>query len=459
MPLRMRNLLVRPAPEPGEPTPLPVIVPPRRRRARGLAVLLAGVVAALGVGYWQLASPKKPARPGAAPLRTAKVTTGKVEQTLRLGGMTVADKSALIVAARLSGSRRSRSTPDFDMVIEKIVQDGTRVKKGDILAEFDRQHMLLRLDDYRASVVDHENNIKIMYARLNVRRTQQEQKIRAAKGALDKALLNLKTAPVRSAIQTERFRLAAEEARSRYDEYVEQSKYLDLSELASIRYYELDYEVSKLELRRAEANVEKMVIRSPIDGLAVIPSSPRGTEMRQIQQGDQIRPGETFMQVVDLSSLIVSASVNQVDVDSIRLGQRARIRVDAFPDMELPGKVVAVGAYARGSGWRRSYVTSIPVRLKFDRLDPRLLPNFSVSADVIIKEKDGVTLVPKECLFESGEAQRRFVYVRKGDSWERRAVEIGLDNNLVAEVLSGVQEGETLAAEAPPPSMRAAAIE
>jgi len=408
---------------------------------------------AAGAAYWRFVPLARQTRPAGAALRTATVTTGKVEQTVRLGGMTVADKSALIIAPRLSGSRRSRGSTDFDMVIEQIIADGTPVKKGDILAAFDRQHMLLRLDDYRASVVQHENNIKIMYARLNVRRVQQEQKIRAAKGALEKALLNLKTAPVRSAIQTERYRLAAEEAQSRYQEYVDQTKYLDLSELASIRYYELDLEESKRELRRAEANVEKMVIRSPIDGMAVIPSSPRGTEMRQIQQGDQIRPGELFMQVVDLKSLIVSASVNQVDVDLIRLGQKARIRFDAFPGLELPGRVTAVGAYARGRGWRRSYVTSIPVRLNFERMDPRVLPNFSVSADVIIQEKSDVTLVPKECIFPADQPEKRVVYVQKGNGWERRLVEVGLDNHLVAEVLSGVREGEILAAEAVPPGL------
>lgn len=459
MPLRMRKPQVRPAvfePPPTVSVPSPA---PSRRWRRGWFFFWAVCSAcAIGGAYWLASRAQRHAKPAATFIRTAKAQSGRLEQTLRVTGMTAAENSALILAPRLSGSRHSHGRSDFDLVIQSIVDSGTAVKKGDVLAEFDRQYMLLRLDDYKDAVIQHENNIKVLYANLEVRRRAQEQKIRAAKGALDKALLNLKTAPVRSAIQTERFRLAAEEARSRYEEYVTQSKYLDLSDLAAIRYYELDYEVSKLEYKRAQANVEKMVVRAPIDGMVVIPSTPHGSEMRQIQQGDQVRSGETFMQVVDMRSMVVTASVNQADIDLLRLGQKARIRVDAFPDLELPGRVIAIGAYARSAGWRRSYVTSIPVRLKFEKSDPRLLPNFSVSADIVLNAKEGATFVPKECLFtENG--GRKVVYIQKGAGWEKREVETGLDNNLVAEVVNGVREGEVLAAEPPPPGALAAGVD
>lgn len=459
MPLRMRKPQARLVLPEAPPVVLPSTASPSRRFQRGWVLLLAVCVACALLGaYWLTSRTQKRSKPAATVIRTAKAQSGRIEQTLRISGMTAAENSAFILAPRLLGSRYSHGRSDFDLVIQSIVDSGRRVRKGDVLAEFDRQYMLLRLDDYKDAVIQHENNIKVLYANLEVRRRAQEQKIRAAKGALDKALLNLKTAPVRSAIQTERFRLAAEEARSRYEEYVTQSKYLDLSDLAAIRYYELDYEVSKLEYKRAQANVEKMVVRAPIDGMVVIPSTPHGSEMRQIQQGDQVRGGETFMQVVDMRSMVVTASVNQADVDLLRLGQKARIRVDAFPDLELPGRVIAIGAYARSTGWRGTYVTSVPVRLKFERGDPRLLPNFSVSADIILNAKDGVTFVPKECLFpENG--GRTVVYVQKGAGWEKREVETGLDNNLVAEVVNGVREGEILAAEPLPPAALSAVVD
>ncbi len=86
-----------------------------------------------------------------------------------------------------------------------------------------------------------------------------------------------------------------------------------------------------MELRRAEANADRMLIKAPIDGLAVMQNTRRGTEFAQIQPGDQLFPGMMFMQIVDMSSMVINASVNQVDVDSLRLGQKAKVRFDAYP--------------------------------------------------------------------------------------------------------------------------------
>ena len=86
-------------------------------------------------------------------------------------------------------------------------------------------------------------------------------------------------------------------------------------------------------------------------------------------------------------------------------------------------------------------------RLKLQAEDKRVVPNLSASADIVIASDDQCTLVPRECVFQ--EAGADFVYVKAEDGWQRRQVELGLSNNIVVAVTSGLEAGDEVAAELP----------
>ena len=105
--------------------------------------------------------------------------------------------------------------------------------------------------------------------------------------------------------------------------------------------------------------------------------------------------------------------------------------------------------------YRRSFLSEIPVRIKFDRLDSRIIPNFSVSADIVLDSKESTAVIPRECVFDESGGQKHFAYVRNGDRWERRDIEVGLLSNVAAEVTAGLRTGEEIAAEQVPAEMLA----
>jgi multidrug resistance efflux pump len=225
---------------------------------------------------------------------------------------------------------------------------------------------------------------------------------------------------------------------------------VDISEAADIRRTELDLRETQVETRRAEMNAEKMIVRSPMEGLVVLLNIRRQADQDVVRVGDQLHSGYPFMQIVDLRSMVVEAEVNQVDWDQLRIGAKAHLRVDAFPDLELPARVYSIGTLARGSRWRGDYVKGIPVRLKLEKLDPRLIPNFSVSADVVIESEPDVAIIPRECVFRDGAERKPIVFARGSSGWEKREVELGLQNNISVAVHAGVGEGEVIATERPP---------
>jgi hypothetical protein len=201
-----------------------------------------------------------------------------------------------------------------------------------------------------------------------------------------------------------------------------------------------------LEVKRAESNLEQFNVRAPISGVLVSSQMVRNGQLSNIRAGDQARPGQEFLQIADLSNMVVDVRSNQVDVPNLRIGAKATVRFDAFPDLALPATVYSVNPLANSSD--QYYVRNVPLRLKLDRTDPRVVPDLSVSADIVIHEQEKAgTIVPRSSIF--WENTKPYVFVQKGQVWERRDIELGLMNNIEASVLNGLADGEVVAVEMP----------
>ncbi len=338
---------------------------------------------------------------------------------------------------------------DFSLVLQTLVPPGSRVKKGDVVAEFDRQYMLTRLDDYRASVEQVEASIGILKANLEVDKKAHNQTILVAQSDLEKARIDLKTLPVQSEIDAERLRLREEEAAARHKQYLSEVKYKEISHAAQWRVAELERDQTKIELARAEANADRMLVKAPMDGITVMQQTIRGDQFAQIQQGDMLFPGMMFMRIVEPNSMVVNASINQADSERIRIGQKARVRFDAYPDLELPAHVYSIAAMPRTGGFRGSFVKEVPVVLKLDKLDPRVIPDLTVSAEVVLAREEQATVASLESIFRDGDGGAPFAFVKGPSGWERREVELGLASHLAAVVRNGLRPGDVVAAERP----------
>jgi HlyD family secretion protein len=350
-----------------------------------------------------------------------------------------------------TGSGGGGGGGDFMLVLQKLAKPGAHVKKGDVVAEFDRQNMLLRLDDYRASVLQREASLRRLKSDLEVQRKAHDQDIAKAKAALDKARLDLKTLPVLSDMDAVRAKLAVEEAEMKYRSLLAEAQLVDASIRAQIRNNELDLEQARIELRRAEANTERMRVKAPIDGLTVMQQIPRGPELAQVQEGDQLWPGMMFMSIVDPRSMVVNAAVNQVDVEKLRIGAKARVRFDAYPDLVLPARVYSIGGIAKSSGMRGDFVKEIPVRLKLEATDPRVIPDLSVAADVVLEaEPQRGAIAPLGAIFRDPDSAAPFVFLRTPPGWVRRTVELGVTSNIEAAIRSGLRAGDVVALDRPP---------
>lgn len=433
--------------------PLPVSRPPeplapeaRPPRSRGAIVLLVLILLAAGVydlWYRRQAEAQKPV---VVAVRTAKVRRGSIERAVRVSGVTSSPRTEFLIAPKLQGSRRDRGSSDLSLTLQSLLPAGVRVKKGQRVAEFDRQFMETRLDDLRAAIVQQEALMRRMEVNMELKRVQLMLRIDRAKADAHKAELDLKTSAVRSAIQVEQFRMNLEAAHALQKQLAAELPFLDTSERALIRREEIDLAQAKRELAKAEKNAAGMVYNAPMDGVLVLKKISRGAEQTEIQQGEVVGPGLAFAEVVDPSSIVLQASVNQVDAEQITYALQARVHFDAYPDLELPAKIKSIGAMTRSGGQRPQFVRDVPLQLALEASDDRVIPNLSASADIVVERAEDVLILPLECVFRD-EANKPYAMVRTDSGWARRDLDLGITSHTEVSVEAGVGEGDAVAAE------------
>ena len=428
-----------------EDAPRPAAVPPRPKRRRPLFRLSGGILLVLLVAaasylqYRDKDVDRKTTPGGGAAIASVAVSLGDIHSTVRISGTVVAERSAIIRAPRIMGSRGDVNRggggrggdhgpgghPDFILTLLRLAKAGTQVKAGDVVAQFDPENQVQRLDDYQDSVVQLKNSIGKMIANLAASKEAHEQKVRMAWADRQKALLDLKTTPIRSQIDAEKLRLTAEETELKHKEMVAQQALVEESQRASIRASALVLKQSAIELERAENNVKRMTMTAPIEGIVVIGSVVLNGEHRQIREGDQVSPGQPVLYIVDPSSMALNGTANQVDAERMRLGMRARVLLDAYPEAEMAGSLIGVGAMAKVSAFRAGFVGEIPVRIRIDGRDPRLLHDLTGSAEVLLNSERNVLLAPLPAVFK-----RERPIIRVGQ--ERRELDAERDRDRIA---------------------------
>ncbi|MCB1018440.1 MAG: efflux RND transporter periplasmic adaptor subunit [Bryobacterales bacterium] len=433
-------------PAPNRPQIVPE--PPETEPKRGagwLWLLLLGVLAGAGLFTWQDVLPRETRGAAVASTPTLVVEPQPFIRSLRLTGSVSARESVAIRAPRL----RVRS----QLTLTELAEAGTMVKAGDVVARFESRELEDRVDDMTSNRVQREAQLERERAKVLVEQEAIRQQRDRAKAEYDKAVFDLRKAEVLSQIEGEILRNTAAQAKAEWQQLEGELELQQDVFKRRMHIEEIDVQDAQLRYERYARDLERMVLRAPVSGLVVLePMYKGGGQFQQASLGDQVYPGTTFLQVVDLSSLHVSAAVNQVDAGSIRVGQPALVYFDAYPGIEVEGRVSNVGAIAgsaEGFGSRNAglYVKTIPVDIAFQTKDPRIIPDLSAAVDIQLERQADQLLAPLSAV------QRRdgqtFVFLRQGNSWVERPIELGEANDTAAIVLSGLEPGDEIALEKP----------
>jgi len=308
-------------------------------------------------------------------LCTAPAASGNGGVALRLHGTVEPVRSHPVAVPRLAGSGTGT------LVIVHLVKPGTRVKRGDLLIEFDRQAQMKTANDRRAEYRDFVEQINRKRGEQLTASAHGEAELKMADNAVRSAELEVQKAAVVPPITAEQNRLTLDEARAKAAQLRRTFDLRRQADMADIRALEIQRDRALNAATHAEANAERMRVVSPIDGMVVLKSTWKNGTMGEVQEGEEVRSGLGILDVIDSSEMRVRARINQADVAALRVGQTVRITLDSFPSRVFTGRLdqlSQIGAVSQMSNRVRTFQAVFSV----DGSDPHLMPDLAAAIDV-----------------------------------------------------------------------------
>jgi multidrug resistance efflux pump len=395
-------------------------------------VLIAAVIVMTGV----FARPSAQG-PGVGPATTFRVARTDFVRSRRLNGTVEAVQSTSIPAPRLAGQNNG------SLVIMRLVDNGATVRPGDMLVEFDRQDQIRNALDRKADLTDLEQQIRKAEAEEIAARASDDSALQQARDAEARAKLELIKNDLLPKIEAEKNTLTYEQAQATLKQLLETYDLKRAAAAANIKGLQIRRDRADQTMKEAEANANKMLIVSPLPGVAVIKTTwKNGGAPVEFTEGDEVRPGQPVVEVVNPATMRVRARVNQADVNELAIGQPVRVGLDAYPDLVFQGRIVQISPIAQQSTLSPK-VRTFAVLVLVDGAHPNLMPDLSASLDVQLQRTAGVLVVPRDALVVDGE--QTYAMVQRGGSFERQDVALGAVGATDAVVTSGLQEGVTIA--------------
>jgi HlyD family secretion protein len=310
----------------------------------------------------------------------ARSATSIPTQVLRLKGTTEAVQSRAILAPLLAGQQ----VPTLTII--RLTPAGTRVKQGDLLVEFDRQAQMRDFVDKQAEYAKLVDQVAGEQAKESAARAKDETELKAAEDNLRKTELEIQKAEIVSRIDAEKNQENLDEAKATYEQLRETFDLKRKAAQAAVRILEIQRDRTQQTMLHAQANADLMQIRSPLNGVVVLNTIWKQGTMGEVQEGDQVRPGVPFMQVVDPATMQVRVRANQQDFPSLQVGQTAKVRLDAYPDLVFAAKLDQLAPIGEGGDFSNK-LRSFVVIVAIEGNDPKLMPDLSAAVDVDVRKQ------------------------------------------------------------------------
>jgi HlyD family secretion protein len=339
----------------------------------GLALAIAGI------GF-AVARPKGKAEEEKDKVKTAKAEVADVQVRVTEVGSVEPDVK-VDVKSVLSGK-----------VVELLVREGDRVKRGQVLARVEPDVNQARdLSQVKNAVSEAE--IALNEAKATYERNQ---------GLLSQGLLS-----AQAGLESEtRYRQAKAGRDSAMDKYriVQESGV----PIASV----------------AEGTIQRLNVTSPMDGVVI---------RRPVELGDTVmsgvssfNAGTVLMTVADVNTMIIEAGINEVDIGKVRLDQPVKVSLDAYPKVKFAGRILRIAPAAR----LEEKVKVFEVEIAIDRQGAELRTGMTANIDIVGEKREKVLTVPVEAIFKKDETE--VVYVRRPEEPKKASEGGGLLSSVFA---------------------------
>lgn len=271
------------------------------------------------------------------------------------------------------------------MTLTQLVPNGSHVEEGELVATFDPTQQMDAARDAQAKFEDLGHQVDQKLAENRVSAENRNADLRQAEADLAKAQLELTKRAVLAPIEAERNDAMAAAATAYLASLKKSQAAREKSEAAALRGLELQRDRQKINMQRAEDNIQKLSIHAPLSGMVVHEMTYRASSYGHAQVGDQMNRSYPLVSIFDPSEMQVRCAVNEADIRTLTPGSTAVVHLDAYPDLELTAHFSYASPVA--SSALGTPIKSFAAVFRIDKPDKHLLPD--LSAAVVLQLPQG----------------------------------------------------------------------
>ncbi len=335
-----------------------------------------------------------------------------------------------------------------DLQIVKVSPEGTTVKPGDVVVEFDKTKTEQELAQFQSTLKSAE--AEIGQARAQARLAEEEDKTAVLKAGYDVegAKLEASKQEIVSKIEGEEAKLKLADAEQKLREARTKEKSDKTLNQATVESKEQASKKAEYDVERANRALAQMTQRAPSAGTISLLQHWSGSNMTAYRPGDRAWPGAAIAELPDATTLRISARVDETERGRLAAKQPVTVQLNAIPDRQFTGHIEQIGAIASldfSSGWpiTRNFILEIVL----DQSDPRFKPGITGQVTVIVERVPNAVTVPAQAMFQK--SGQNVAYVWRGTQFEERAIEVGRRSGDKIMVAKGVSPGEQVALKDP----------
>jgi HlyD family secretion protein len=340
-------------------------------------------------------------RGGAAvEVQTEKLAPRSIQSSVLASGKLVHDEEVKLM------------TEEIGRVTAIYVEEGAKVKAGDLVLQIDDQRL-------RAAVDQNEASVRMQEIAIQRQQLQVE---------------NLRT-------QWERMRELHERRLIDEDSFVTATNNLQIAEIDLMSSRE-SLQQARAQLEQAQDRLSKTRVYSPIDGTVTTLDIKVGETA--IASSTNI-PGSSLMTIANPASIHTEVNVDEADIASVSIGQKARVYAIAYPDQPVEGVVTSIAVSAKVAEGQQGQSFAVKIRL----LDPEkitLRPGMTCRAEIFTATSQDALAVPIQAILVeedlTANATRREVFVVRDGRARKVPVEVGLSDDTYQQIVSGLSAGD-----------------
>ena len=201
-----------------------------------------------------------------------------------------------------------------------------------------------------------------------------------------------------------------------------------------------NYELQTKELEKAKEQLEACVIKATVVGQIVYGKNQRVWPRVPLKVGDEIQRSQIIIQIPDPIQMKVNIKVHESWINKVKLDQKAKITVPAFPDEEFTGEVIKKAPLADQSNFLNPDLKVYATEVCIEGTHDFLKPGMTAKVEILIDKLEDVFIVPIQAVMNK--EGRKICYIRNSSDTTEREVETGQFNESFVEITKGLDRGD-----------------